>query len=168
MRFRQWGFRRCGFTLHERAQANARLVSTAHRLIGALLTDNPSLSEAPLCDGLLVSHLGSIVFGPCRSSAAGSYVIPLNPPSLLVHSAANPQVFKSHTSNPPTTKDSCLHFETNHLKTSTSHKMRVATLVLVAFSAVALALPTTNNVERAAADANVRQMDELTVAAISK
>ncbi|GAT21227.1 similar to An18g00990 [Aspergillus luchuensis] len=46
--------------------------------------------------------------------------------------------------------------------------MRVATLVLVAFSAVALALPTTNNVERAAADANVRQMDELTVAAISK
>ncbi|GLA63410.1 hypothetical protein AtubIFM54640_004556 [Aspergillus tubingensis] len=53
-------------------------------------------------------------------------------------------------------------------KHPTSHKMRVATLVLVAFSAVALALPTTNNVERAAADANVRQMDELTVAAISK
>ncbi|BCS10577.1 hypothetical protein ALUC_31394S [Aspergillus luchuensis] len=111
---------------------------------------------------------GSIVFGPCRSSAAGSYVIPSNPPSLLVHSAANPQVFQSNTSSPPTTKDSCLHFETNHLNTPTSHKMRVATLVLVAFSAVALALPTTNNVERAAADANVRQMDELTVAAISK
>ncbi|PYH37695.1 uncharacterized protein BO87DRAFT_393963 [Aspergillus neoniger CBS 115656] len=94
---------------------------------------------------------GSIVFGPCRSSAAGSYVIPSNPPSLLVHSAANPQVFKPTISKHPT-----------------SHKMRVATLVLVAFSAVALALPTTNNVERAAADANVRQMDELTVAAISK
>ncbi|CAK47176.1 uncharacterized protein An18g00990 [Aspergillus niger] len=46
--------------------------------------------------------------------------------------------------------------------------MRAATLLLVALSAVALALPTTNNVERAAADANVRQMDELTVAAISK
>ncbi|RAK93368.1 hypothetical protein BO79DRAFT_284024, partial [Aspergillus costaricaensis CBS 115574] len=40
--------------------------------------------------------------------AAGSYVIPSNPPSLLVHSAAIPQVFRSHTLVPPTTKDSCL------------------------------------------------------------
>ncbi|RDH24916.1 hypothetical protein M747DRAFT_367108, partial [Aspergillus niger ATCC 13496] len=59
------------------------------------------LSEAPLCDGLLLSHLGSIVFGPCRSSAAGSYVIPSKPPSLLVHSAAILKSSKSHTPNPP-------------------------------------------------------------------
>ncbi|GKZ87381.1 hypothetical protein AnigIFM59636_003801 [Aspergillus niger] len=63
---------------------------------------------------------------------------------------------------------SCFSSETTLLQTSTSYTMRAATLLLVALSAVALALPTTNNVERAAADANVRQMDELTVAAISK
>ncbi|GLA16607.1 hypothetical protein CBS63078_3467 [Aspergillus niger] len=125
------------------------------------------LSEAPLCDGLLLSHLGSIVFGPCRSSAAGSYVIPSKPPSLLVHSAA---ILKSSSLTLPIlpSKDSCFSSETTLLQTSTSYTMRAATLLLVALSAVALALPTTNNVERAAADANVRQMDELTVAAISK
>ncbi|KAI2829596.1 hypothetical protein CBS147343_1158 [Aspergillus niger] len=119
---------------------------TAHRLVVASQTGNPVY---------LRLHYVTDCFYPTSDQLSSD----LAGPPLLVPILTLPIL---------PSKDSCFSSETTLLQTSTSYTMRAATLLLVALSAVALALPTTNNVERAAADANVRQMDELTVAAISK